>query len=321
MELHFLIYAISGALLLGIGLTSIYLEQSILTPSIIYLLFGVLLGPYALHLVSFDVSAHWAMIEYVTELVVIISVFSAGLKMKPLLGQRKWLSPFKLATIGVAIAVGLICFFGVTVLHLSLPVALLLGAILAPTDPVLASAVQVEHENDKDSLRFTLTAEAGMNDGSAFPFLFLALGLMGFHELGPGFSTWLGIDVAYGICGAILIGYGIAKLGAVAVNRVRGKGKKSTAILDEFFGLGLLGVVYGVCLLLGMYGFVGAFIAGVTFRRYEISATKPGEKDAQAATEEIITFNDNLEKVGEFVCIIALGAVLRIEYFTAQNLL
>ncbi|RYZ66462.1 MAG: sodium:proton antiporter, partial [Proteobacteria bacterium] len=207
------------------------------------------------------------------------------------------------------------------VLHLSLPVALLLGAILAPTDPVLASAVQVEHENDKDSLRFTLTAEAGMNDGSAFPFLFLALGLMGFHELGPGFSTWFGIDVAYGICGAILIGYGIAKLGAVAVNRVRGKGKKSTAILDEFFGLGLLGVVYGVCLLLGMYGFVGAFIAGVTFRRYEISATKPGEKESQAATEEIITFNDNLEKVGEFVCIIALGAVLRIEYFTAQNLL
>ncbi|RYZ65091.1 MAG: hypothetical protein EOP05_21110 [Proteobacteria bacterium] len=196
MELHFLIYAISGALLLGIGLTSIYLEQSILTPSIIYLLFGVLLGPYALHLVSFDISAHWAMIEYVTELVVIISVFSAGLKMKPLLGQRKWLSPFKLATIGVVIAVGLICFFGVTVLHLSLPVALLLGAILAPTDPVLASAVQVEHENDKDSLRFTLTAEAGMNDGSAFPFLFLALGLMGFHELGPGFSTWFGIEVS-----------------------------------------------------------------------------------------------------------------------------
>jgi NhaP-type Na+/H+ or K+/H+ antiporter len=75
---------------------------------------------------------------------------------------------------------------GVLGLGLSLGAAILLGAVLAPTDPVLASEVQLENPHDRDRLRFSLTGEAGMNDGTAFPFVMLGLGLLGLHEIG----TW-----------------------------------------------------------------------------------------------------------------------------------
>ena len=84
-------------------------------------------------------------------------------------------------------------------LGLSLGAALLLGAILAPTDPVLASDVQLTNPTHLDQLRFSLTGEAGLNDGVAFPFVMLGLGLLGLHELGAGGWKWIVIDVVWGI--------------------------------------------------------------------------------------------------------------------------
>jgi NhaP-type Na+/H+ or K+/H+ antiporter len=78
---------------------------------------------------------------------------------------------------------------------LPLGAAVLLGAILAPTDPVLASDVQVEHAWDRDRVRFGLTGEAGLNDGTAFPFVLLGLGLLGLHDLGTLGGRWLVLDV------------------------------------------------------------------------------------------------------------------------------
>lgn len=325
-HMHVAIYTISGLLLAGIGLSAVYLEKSILTPAIIYLVIGVLLGPAAFGILDFDVRHHWPTVEYVTELVVVCSVFAAGLKMKPLLNQKKWLSPLKLASIGVIVAITLITGLGM-LFGLSMPLALLVGAMMAPTDPVLASAVQVEHEDDKDPLRFSLTAEAGMNDGSAFPFLFLALGLMSYYDLGNGFLHWLSVDFAYSLLGAVVIGFLLARVSAAMLNHIRCSGK-SRGILDEFFGLGLLGLVYGVSLLCGVYGFVAAFVAGVVFRRFEIASDGPSDEHSndqsekpQASAVEIITFNDNLEKVGEFVCIIVLGTCLSLHQFTVPNIL
>jgi sodium/hydrogen antiporter len=80
-------------------------------------------------------------------------------------------------------------------LNLSFGAAVLLGSILAPTDPVLASDVQVENDDDHDQMRFSLSGETGLNDGIAFPFVILGLGLLGLHELGEWSWKWLMIDV------------------------------------------------------------------------------------------------------------------------------
>ena len=72
-------------------------------------------------------------------------------------------------------------------------VALLLGAVLSPTDPVLASDVHMTDPTDRDRLRFALTGEAGLNDGTAFPFVMLGLGLLGLHEIGAAGWRWVAV--------------------------------------------------------------------------------------------------------------------------------
>jgi len=108
--------------------------------------------------------------------------------------------------VSMTATVGLIAMIGSIGLALPLGAAVLLGAILAPTDPVLASDVQVEHPTDNDDLRFALTGEAGFNDGSAFPFVMLGLGLLGLNELGALGSRWLLVDVLWAVIGGLGIG-------------------------------------------------------------------------------------------------------------------
>ncbi|MDZ7939329.1 MAG: cation:proton antiporter [Rhodoferax sp.] len=128
--------------------------------------------------------------EVLTEIVVLISLFSAGVKMPVPFRLAQWRTPILLATLSMAITVGLIAAAVVFAFNLPWGAGILLGAILAPTDPVLATDVQVRHPGDRDQLRFTLTCEAGMNDGSAFPFVMLGLGMLGLHELGDFGWRW-----------------------------------------------------------------------------------------------------------------------------------
>ena len=114
----------------------------------------------------------------------LLSLFGSGLKMSLGLSDGRWLLPLRLAIVSMLVTVALIAGAGVAWLGLPLGAAILLGGILAPTDPVLASDVQVAEPGDRDRLRFALTGEAGLNDGTAFPFVLLGLGLLGLHDLG-----------------------------------------------------------------------------------------------------------------------------------------
>jgi NhaP-type Na+/H+ or K+/H+ antiporter len=116
----------------------------------------------------------------------LISLFSVGMKLGLPFSSHHWRLPLRLAFISMALTVGLITLVGFYLLALPLGAAVLLGGILAPTDPVLASDVQVDEPDDRDRLRFSLTGEGGLNDGAAFPFVLLGLGLLGMHELGDG---------------------------------------------------------------------------------------------------------------------------------------
>lgn len=145
---------------------------------------GMLVGPTVLNVFRFNLLQESALLEVLTEVAVLISLFSAGIKMPVPVSFARGRIPILLATLSMAVSVGLIAAFAWYFLGLPLGAGVLLGAILAPTDPVLAADVQIRHPGDRNQLRFTLTCEAGMNDGSAFPFVMLGMGLLGLHELG-----------------------------------------------------------------------------------------------------------------------------------------
>ena len=144
---------------------------------------------------------------------------------------------------------------------------------MAPTDPVLATDVQIRHPGDRDQLRFKLTCEAGMNDGSAFPFVVLGLGLLGLHDLGDFGLRWVLVDVLW----ATLAGIGIGVAAGVALARLSGMLRRAPyrhELMDDFLGLGLIGVVYGVSMLAHAWGFLAVFFAAVALRQTELKQAR-----------------------------------------------
>ena len=177
-------FVITGALLIGMALAGTVLKRLPLTAAMFYLTAGALLGPWGVGLLQMDALDDASGLERLTEIAVIISLFTAGLKLRLPVSDRRWRAAMLLATVAMVLTIAGVAAFAVAALAMPLGAAVLLGALLAPTDPVLASDVQVEHEHDAEPVRFSLTGEAGLNDGTAFPFVMLGLGLMGTHELG-----------------------------------------------------------------------------------------------------------------------------------------
>ena len=177
-------FILIGCLMLARGLTATTISRLPFTSAIVYLCVGLLLGPVVLSIFNFDPVEQSHLLETLTEIAVLVSLFSAGVKMPVPITLQRWMPSIRLAWVSMTITVGLVAAFSYYVLGLPLGAGVLLGAILAPTDPVLATDVQVRHAGDRDKLRFTLTCEAGMNDGSAFPFVMLGLGLLGARRAG-----------------------------------------------------------------------------------------------------------------------------------------
>src|SRR6185312_7482488 len=153
-----------------------------------------------------DPKAYSPLLERLAEIAVLISIFVTALRISVPLKDRRWRLPISLATVAMVATIALVAAVGVTWLALPLGAAILLGAILAPTDPVLASDVQLDDPRDRDLLRFSLSGEAGLNDGAALPLVLLGMGLLGLHELGAVGGQWLLLDVLWGVGGGLGIG-------------------------------------------------------------------------------------------------------------------
>jgi NhaP-type Na+/H+ or K+/H+ antiporter len=240
----------------------------------------------------------------------------------------------------MSITVGLITLVGVVVLRLPVGVAVLLGAMLAPTDPVLASDVQLEHPFDRDKLKFGLTGEAGLNDGSAFPFVMLGLGLLGLHDIGDFGWRWFAIDVLWAIIGGLGVGGLLGTIVGRLVVYLR-KNHREALGLDDFLALGLIALSYGVALLAHTYGFLAVFAAGLALRRIEMlsSGDKPPEEvmavtraveqeeiatDPEKApaymAEAVLGFNEQLERIGEVGVVVLVGGLLTWELLPVEAL-
>ncbi len=263
-------FMLIGCLMLARGLAATTLARLPVTSAIVYLGVGLVLGPAVLGVFTVNPLAQAPLLEVMAELAVLISLFSAGVKMPVPFTWQRWQASIRLAWLSMAVSVALVAGFAWWVLDLPPGAAILLGAILAPTDPVLATDVQVRHAGDNDKLRFALTCEAGMNDGSAFPLVMLGLGLLGLYELGDFGWRWAVVDVVYATCVAIAIGIAGGALLARASWALRGTDPRHE-VLDDFVGLGLIAVVYGVSVWLHAWGFLAVFFAGVALRQTELT--------------------------------------------------
>ena len=326
-------FMLVGGLLLVMGLTVSILKRSMVTSAIIYLAVGVLVGPSALDLFHFNPLKESALLEVLTEIAVLISLFSAGVKMPVPFNFARWRTPILLASVSMTVTVMMVAGFAYYVLAMPLGACILLGAIVAPTDPVLATDVQIRHPGDHDQLRFNLTCEAGMNDGSAFPFVMLGLGLLGLHDLGDFAINWILVDVLW----ATLAGIAIGIAGGVTLARVGWKLRSEPhkhELMDDFLGLGLIGIVYGLAVIVNAWGFLAVFFAAVALRQTEqklakaaqeisdkrasvlaalaeVGAEAPAEPEPQQTVSGgSLVFKEHLERLSEVVLVLLIGGTL-----------
>lgn len=280
------------------------------TSAVVYLLLGAVAaaGLGVLDVEVLDPFEDHRVIERLAEFAVIVALFGAGLRIDRELTWRAWRSPLLLLTVAMPLTIAAIALWGTAVMGLSLGAAVLLGAILAPTDPVLASDVQVgpPNETDEREPNFALTAEAGGNDGLAFPFVFL-----GIYIAAEGGSDWLGEWLLADVVYAIALGVAIGVVGGHAIARLsmllRGRSLMHERF-DGWLAVATVLAVYGIAEVAGAYGFLSAFVAGLAFRRHESEHESHRRVHAGAETVEHFSELALVLLLGTTVTIAGLGA-------------
>ncbi|MBO1326071.1 cation:proton antiporter [Acetobacter sp. TBRC 12305] len=220
------------------------------------------LRPLAVHPLAYPHTT-----ERLSELVVIVSLMGAGLKIDRLLGVRRWMLTWRLLGIAMPLTIVLLAILAHRLLGLGAAAALLIGSSLAPTDPVLAADVQVgaPGEGLEDEARFALTSEAGLNDSLAFPFVNLAIVLAGVDYSMGDLGPWLTHDVVWKLFAGVAMGYLIGRVLGYLTFHLPSRAKLSRTG-DGFVALGATCLAYGLTQLVDGYGFLAVFIAALGLR-------------------------------------------------------
>jgi NhaP-type Na+/H+ or K+/H+ antiporter len=204
------------------------------------------------------------------EVVLIVAVMSAGLSIDRGFSWRGWATSWRLLALVMPLSIAALAALGCTLLGLSPGLAVLLAAILAPTDPVLAASVQVglPGSGEEGETRFALTSEAGMNDGLALPFLALGAAMIA-HDSRPGvwILKWLGVDLIWGVAIAAAIGFGCGWL-LVRANQLLPERLQLSRSNEGLASVGVAFLVYAAANAARGYGFVAVFVAAITIRNF-----------------------------------------------------
>jgi NhaP-type Na+/H+ or K+/H+ antiporter len=311
-------YLLAGVLLVGIALLGRFLDRLPVSAAMIYLLVGLGLGPAGANALELHPLRQLELLESLTEVALLIALFTVGVKMRVPIGDARWSVPLRLATISMLLTIAGIAYAAKLLLGFPPGLALALGAALAPTDPVLASDVQLRSPQDRDTLRFGLTGEGGLNDGTAFPFVLLGLGLLGVHELGARGVHWLAVDLAWSTIAGLGIGFLIGDLLARGVRRLRAR-RRDAVILDEFLLLGVIALSYGVAIAAHALGFLAVFAAGLALRRAD-DLGADARADTPPLTPSLLNVNQQLERIAEVAIVLLVGAMISTGYWSARGL-
>lgn len=302
IDSHIWDFLVVGLLLLGVTLGSSWITRLPLSYALIYLIAGIFLGPYGVGIIDLQPDAEF--LERLTEIVVIVSLFACGIKMNRPLNLWAWHSTVRLIGLLMPISIVAIAVLTHFLLGFNWGAAVLLGAILAPTDPVLASEVQLTDTHDHNELRFGLTSEGGLNDALAFPFVYFGLYWLKDNNWENWFTKWVGIDLLWAIAAGIVGGIVVAKaINAVSKHLRRAYGVEEE--MEDLVALATILITYALTEVINGYGFLAVFVAGVFVRRSR-------SLDSEKKTSQL-HFTGLLERLLEVGTILLLGAMLRIE--------
>lgn len=290
-----------GILLLTVTLGSGWISRLPVSYALIYLVVGIGLGPYGVKLIELRPEAQF--LERITEFVVIVSLFSCGLKMNRPLQLWAWNSTARLIGFLMPISIFAVAAIGHWFVKLDWGPAILLGAILAPTDPVLASEVQLADIHDRDELRFGLTSEGGLNDALAFPFVYFGLYALKDPNLPNWFSQWVVVDLIWAIAAGIVMGILVAKAVTWIDLRLQ-RYRPADELMEDFIALSTILLTYSLTEVVNGYGFLAVFVAGIVVQRSYRDPEKPLSQ---------LHFTERIEKLMEVATILLLGSLLRIK--------
>ena len=320
MFTYLLIITIIGFAALSMAWMPAFSQRFRISYSILYVLFGFVLYSLFTGLPHPDPVQNDIETMRITEMVVIVCLMGTGLKIDQPFSLKSWKVPFRLIFLTMILCIIAVTFCCWYFLNFSISAALLMGAVLAPTDPVLASDVQVGPplEASKDNVRFSLTAEAGMNDGMAFPFTWLAIKVALLTGAATVDISWIGewvlIYLLYKIAMGAIIGYLTGRLLAFLLFYLPEKGN-FIVVKDGFVAISATLLVYGLTELIGGYGFIAVFITAITLRNYEI-----GHK----YHVKLHSFTDQVERILLAIILILFGGSIAtglLDFLTLESAL
>lgn len=274
--------AATGCLLLLMSLSYGWISRVPVPIFGLYLLVGIACGPWIFNVLSIDIAAHATLTSRVTEIAMAASLFITGLKIRQPLTSPSWKTGIKLALPCMLLTIGGMMVAAHYMADLSWPLSLALAAILAPTDPVLASLVSINDASDGDQLRISLSSEAGLNDGTALPFLMLAVlwyktGSLSVEQ----WLEWLSVDLLWALVGGLAIGFLLGRcIGLLATRSRHAQGEVAPS---DFVALSLICLSFSLAMAVSASGFLAAFAAGVGLRSAEVSVQKrhPDQKEVE----------------------------------------
>ena len=319
MDPKIIIYIVFGFALLGFTWLPNIKGARFINVPLLYSLLAVGLFSLVTNLPKLDPisqQGHTVATEYVTELIVILSLAGAGLAIDRRFHWKAWESTIRLLCVSMPICIAGAAILGHLIFGLSLADSVLLGACLAPTDPVMAHSVQVGPPNKggEDPVRFGLTTEAGLNDGLAFPFVYLAIRLAEHNgTFGSWLVGWTAYDFAYRVVMGAAVGVGIGWLLAQYAFRVSDETVREDT-REGLFVVSSIFLAYGIGEALHGYGFLAVFAAAVSSRQNIEKHHDYYAKPYQFATQ--------LERIFAGLLLIALGGFVaraNMDLLTWQN--
>ncbi|MBS0882561.1 cation:proton antiporter [Pantoea sp. JGM49] len=279
--------AATGGLLLLMSLASGWIHRGPVTAFGLYLFAGILCGPWLLNLLQLDILGHAELAAHLTEIAMAASLFITGLKLRVPLTAHAWRLGGRLAFPAMLLTVGGMTLLVHWMTGFDWALSLAFGAIVAPTDPVLASLISVNDARDDDALRVALSSEAGMNDGSALPLLMLALLMMQSDTLSIShLSEWALRDGLWAIGGGVAIGYLLGRLIGQLATQLRSAHQDIAP--NDFLALALIALSYAAAQAVDASGFLATFAAGVGLRRAELRVVKHYPQDELSEEEQYL---------------------------------
>lgn len=321
MDPKIIFYIAFGLALLGLTWLPHIRGSRFINVPLLYFFLAVLLFSRSVGLPALnpiDNQTHTVIAEYLTEIIVIVSLAGAGLAIDRTFRLRGWQLTWRLLGIAMPLSIATAALLGHWLFGLPLADAILLGACLAPTDPVMASSVQVgpPNEGGEDPVRFGLTTEAGLNDGLAFPFVYLALGVANHGgQLGSWLWEWTAYDLIYRVVMGVAIGIAVGWLLGHYAFRISDETVREET-REGLFVTAAIFLSYGLAEALHGYGFLAVFAAAVASRQNFSKNHEYHRKPYQFATQ--------MERIFAGLLLLALGgfvATANVALLTWPNLL